>query len=158
MIFSSLSIHLVVVLHGLFRSKDSFDVMARALEDAGYEVAAVNYPSTRRSLEEHPRQVSTILDRAQGFSTVSFLTHSLGGIVTRQLLSLDAPWRKRIKLGRLVMIAPPSRGGDLREAFSGEPSAANDLGFGLSQLAEHAFDRLLTLKPGFGAAFAGPSV
>ena len=105
--------HLVVVLHGLFRSKDSFGSMVRALEEAGYEVAALNYPSTRRDLSEHARQVSTVLDRARGCQTVSFVTHSLGGIVARQLLSLDAPWRKTIKLGRLVMIAPPSRGSEI---------------------------------------------
>ena len=38
--------HLVLLLHGIFRSKDSFGPMVRGLRAAGYEAQAINYPST----------------------------------------------------------------------------------------------------------------
>ena len=45
--------HLVLLLHGIFRSKDCFGPLTRALRTEGYEAHAVNYPSTRQGLEEH---------------------------------------------------------------------------------------------------------
>jgi pimeloyl-ACP methyl ester carboxylesterase len=108
----------VVLLHGLGRSKDSFRALREALDREGYEVAALNYPSTRRSVREHSEAIAKVLDRLEGAKEVSFVTHSLGGIVARDLLSLDRPWRQRVKVQRLVMLAPPSRGSAIAEALS----------------------------------------
>ncbi|MEZ4321568.1 MAG: alpha/beta fold hydrolase [Myxococcota bacterium] len=107
--------HLVLLLHGIFRSKDSFGPMTRALRRAGYEAEAVNYPSTRRSLEEHAEQIERILDRARHVSRVSFVCHSMGGIVARVLLGRQGAWRQRIQAHRLVMIATPNRGAEIAE-------------------------------------------
>ena len=102
--------HLVVLLHGMFRSKDSFRKLERHLQVAGYEVANIAYPSTRRKIREHSEQISGVLDRSEGVRSVSFVTHSLGGIVARDLLSRNADWRNRIRVRRLVMLAPPNKG------------------------------------------------
>jgi hypothetical protein len=48
---------------------------------------------------------------------VSFVTHSLGGIVAREVLSRDAEWKKTLKPVRLVMIAPPNQGSAVAEAL-----------------------------------------
>lgn len=115
--------HLVLLLHGIFRSKDCFGPMRRMLGQAGYEAHAVNYPSTRQSLEEHADQVEVLLDRAEGVSTVSIVTHSMGGIVARVLLGRrGAPWRRRLRVNRLVMIATPNRGSEMATRL-GELSA-----------------------------------
>ena len=105
----------IVLLHGLGRSKASFSDLRRALEDDGYEVADINYPSTRRSLREHAEAIATVLGRIEGAHTVSFVTHSLGGIVVRDLLSLERPWQESVKLERVIMLAPPSRGSAIAE-------------------------------------------
>ncbi len=107
--------HLVVVLHGLGRTRESLAGMSEGLEAAGYEVAAVAYPSTRRELREHALQLRGILDRMEDIRTVSFVTHSLGGIIVRDLLSREGAWKDRIRVGRLVMIAPPNRGSVVAE-------------------------------------------
>jgi hypothetical protein len=44
-----------------------------------------------------------------------FVTHSLGGIVVRDLLSLERPWQESVKLERVIMLAPPSRGSAIAE-------------------------------------------
>lgn len=106
--------HLVLLLHGIFRSKDSFGPMRRALRAAGYEAHGVNYPSTRQSLEDHADQVELLLERARGVRTVSFVTHSMGGLVARVLLGRkDSAWRQRIAVNRLVMIGTPNHGSEI---------------------------------------------
>ena len=102
--------HLVLLLHGLGRSRHSFSAMHQKLTEAGYEVASVGYPSTRRSLAEHAAQLAGVLERTEGVRTVSFVTHSLGGIVVRKLLATPGRWRDSIKPERVVMLAPPNHG------------------------------------------------
>jgi len=102
--------HMVLLLHGMGRSRDSFSALRDALEEQGYEVGDVAYPSTRRTIREHALQVRRILDSLEGIGTLSIVTHSLGGIVARDLLSLEGEWRARIRVHRMVMIAPPSQG------------------------------------------------
>lgn len=105
--------HQVILLHGLFRSKDAFSPMTRALRRAGYEAASINYPSTRRTLDALVDGVELLLNRLQGVQRISFVTHSLGGIVARAVLARDSEWRERISPHRLVMIATPNQGAAL---------------------------------------------
>jgi len=114
--------HLVLLLHGFFRSKDSFGPMTRALKRAGYAAHGVNYPSTRQGLDDHARQVELLLDQAEGYKTVSFVTHSMGGIVARVLLSREGAWRERIEVNRLVMIGTPNRGAEIVTHLSQLPA------------------------------------
>ncbi|MCO4744967.1 MAG: alpha/beta fold hydrolase [Proteobacteria bacterium] len=102
--------HLVLALHGIFRSKDAFWPMIRALHSEGFEAETVNYPSTRRSLEQHADQLERILENTVGIKKVSFVAHSMGGLVVRVLLGRDSAWRKRLEVGRVVMIGTPNQG------------------------------------------------
>lgn len=127
--------HLVLLLHGYFRSKDSFGPMTRALQAAGYEAHGVNYPSTRQGLVDHADQIERILDRSQGIDTVSFVTHSMGGIVARVLLArTDTAWRRRIAVNRLVMIATPNHGAEMAARVQQLPAAEAVVGPSMSQL------------------------
>ena len=77
------SLPVAVVLHGLWRSRDSMSAITEALEESGFEVLDVAYPSTRRTIAEHAAQVAELLDGLRGEGReVSFVTHSLGGLVT----------------------------------------------------------------------------
>ncbi len=124
--------HLVLLLHGIFRSKDSWGPMVRALRRAGYEAAAVNYPSTRLPLEAHAEQIERILDRAGHVDRVSFVCHSMGGIVARVLLGRRGAWRDRIRANRLVMIATPNQGAQIAEQVAWFGSALAHLSGGPS--------------------------
>ena len=135
--------HWVLLLHGIFRSKDSFSPMTRALRAAGYEAHGVNYPSTRQSLEDHADQVEALLERAEGAKTVSFVTHSMGGIVARVLLARkDRPWRERIAVNRLVMIATPNRGAELATRLDQLPAFRAFAGPSLGQMALERCDNI----------------
>jgi pimeloyl-ACP methyl ester carboxylesterase len=126
---------LVICLHGIFRSKHIWRPMASALRTAGYQAVALNYPSTRRSIEAHADQVERVLDHAPAETqTVSFVTHSLGGIVAREVLSRESAWRARIRPERLVMIATPNRGAEIVPWLERIPGAGLIAGPALGQL------------------------
>lgn len=102
----------VVVLHGLARTSDSMSRMARALETAGYHVCNVSYPSRKHPIEVLSAEYVAPAIRACRSSetdTLNFVTHSLGGIVVRQL----ARSQPDLKIGRVVMLSPPNHGSEV---------------------------------------------
>jgi len=102
--------HLVILLHGIGRSTGTFSRLVGPLKQEGYEVANVSYASTRRPLEAHAETLSSLISGLRGIKTVSFVTHSMGGLVLRQLLSERRDWQDRISIHRIVQIAPPNQG------------------------------------------------
>lgn len=116
---SLVSDRVVVLVHGLGRSRASMSKLADALEAQGYAVLDMGYPSTRRSLDEHAAQLGGLLDHLaqDGASQVDFVTHSLGGIVVRSALARADAWRGQLQVGRLAMLAPPSQGSSLAQAL-----------------------------------------
>ncbi len=102
--------HLVLLVHGILRSGGTFDALEEALIERGYDAVAISYPSSRGSIEGHAAGLAELMDRQVGTDTVSFVTHSMGGLVVRHLLAGDGAWKSRIDINRVVMIAPPNQG------------------------------------------------
>lgn len=106
----------VVLLHGLGRTARSMRTLERGLTAAGYRVLNIDYPSRKHCVETLAMMVRhRIAAGTSSAATVHVVTHSLGGIVLRQI-QRSCPLEN---LGRVVMLSPPSQGSELAEALSG---------------------------------------
>lgn len=114
--------HLVMLVHGLGRSAGAFTVLEDSLRRDGYDTANVNYPSTRLSIAEHADNLERIIGSLESVETISFVTHSLGGLIVRNLLSRKSDWRDGIDVHRLVMIAPPNKGSQIADRLKEMPA------------------------------------
>ena len=144
--------HLVVLLHGLGRTRRSLARLDRALVEAGFTTARLDYPSTRRPIQEHAATVAELLDHVPTPTKLSFASHSLGGLITRQLLSYDSPWRSVVD--RIVMVAPPNQGASLAGSLDKGSVMRGILGPSYGQIAQ-GFASTLPVPDVPVAIFAG---
>jgi triacylglycerol lipase len=106
----------VVLLHGLARSASSMQRMEAALQKAGYRVCNIDYPSREHAIAELASQFVApgIAQCVQDPDTpVSFVTHSLGGIIVRELARAGLIR----SIHRVVMLGPPNRGSEVVDAL-----------------------------------------
>lgn len=107
----------VILLHGLARSAHSMDKMADRLSEQGYKVLNIDYPSRSYSIEQlAEKTISDALSKCEGMS-VSFVTHSMGGILVRQFLSNHSVKN----LNKVVMLGPPNKGTEIVDKLGNMP-------------------------------------
>lgn len=101
--------HMVIMLHGLADSKNIFKPLWREVIKNGSLAAAINYPSTRKRIDGHIRQLDFFMNHLEDVSEVSFVTKGIGGLILNKMLTLDSPWRHRIKIRKIIEINPPEK-------------------------------------------------
>lgn len=106
--------HLVLLIHGLGRHAGIMDKAKFALRKAGYSAHSLNYATLFEGVEEHATHFEHVLNNLKGIKRVSFVTHSLGGLVAREILSRSIVWNG-ITAEKLVMMATPIKGAEIAE-------------------------------------------
>lgn len=101
----------VVLLHGLGRSATAMWLLSERLEEAGYQVANIEYRSLRDTPEEILTDVSAQIraccETQKG--TLHFVGHSLGGLLIRAYLKDN----RMSNLGHVVLMGSPNKGTEL---------------------------------------------
>jgi pimeloyl-ACP methyl ester carboxylesterase len=107
----------VVLVHGLGRTRLSMELMERALEREGYRVLNWGYSSTCCGIAELGTRLAEALRDLEATrpERVHFVGHSLGNLVIRWALANAPP---DLPLGRMVMLAPPNRGAEAADRFT----------------------------------------
>lgn len=134
---------LVVLLHGLGRSKQSMDKMGEALQAAGFAVCNVGYPSRQFTVEvlvrDHVLPAIQQCVAGDPQQQVNFVAHSMGGILVRQLRASRAP----LQFGRVVMLGSPNAGSEVVDTIGNwrlfqwyDGPAAQQLGTGAPLLQQ----------------------
>lgn len=107
----------IVVVHGFGPTQNLCAPLASELEASGFSTLLFDYPSATESFSRGGELLRAELDRLAADPTVRkihLVTHSMGGIVSRVALRDHTP----VKLGRIVMIAPPNRGSPKANVFA----------------------------------------
>ncbi len=106
----------VILLHGMGRTIYSMRKLESYLEEHGYQTVNDGYPSTSEPVEKIADEyLAPMVEQCleKGADKIHIVTHSLGGIVTRQYLQ-----RQSLPDGsRIVMISPPNKGSELADSF-----------------------------------------
>lgn len=101
--------HLVIIVPGLNGLPLNYEPLARAIRRDGYDCMIWHYGSFHGNAAAHAENLAALTARLDGVKTVSFVTHSLGGLILRVLLASPATMPS-VPVGRIVMIAPPHGG------------------------------------------------
>ena len=94
--------------------------MAEVLRSQGFDVCNIDYPSREHPLDElAANHVAPAVESCfpNDDAPIHFVTHSLGGIVVRQLAMTSAVPR----MGRVVMLSPPNHGSEVVDKLGNWP-------------------------------------
>ena len=110
--------HMVIMIPGLAESKNIFKPLWRSVIKEGMMAAAINYPSTQKGIDGHVRQLDFFLNHLEDVDEISFVTNGIGSILLKKLFMLDTPWRQKLKINRIVEVAPMNHGSKLLKFLS----------------------------------------
>ncbi|MFN7840103.1 MAG: esterase/lipase family protein [Pirellula sp.] len=129
----------VLLVHGLFRTKESMNPIVEQWEAAhGAQpnfrqsesspakplkiCIPISYASTRTSIENHAAAFRELAENLPGEPRISFVGHSLGNIVFRRAIgewqTTGDPRNVLPRLNRAVMLGPPNHGSDFAASLS----------------------------------------
>lgn len=113
--------HLVIIVPGLNNLRSTFSEIEKGLIDCGYETMLWDFASNRANTMEHAARLSALIDGLENIKKISFIAHSMGGLIIRAMLSGHHAWYDRFELGHIVNIASPHGGSFVADLVSAQP-------------------------------------
>jgi triacylglycerol lipase len=104
----------VVLVHGWGCRSIAMEPAAKCLALFGYDAYCYDYQSSKYTIPElgarFLRDLNYLLSQLPADEELFILTHSMGGLITRKALELDAPNGVGTRIAQIVMLAPPNQG------------------------------------------------
>ncbi len=107
--------HAIIYLHGIGRSSRSLSAIKKAMPTEGHVHIPFEYPSTRVSIERASGYLNSVIESLRDVSRISFVVHSMGGLVVRRYLKDHRDHR----IHRMVMMGTPNNGAELADMLKG---------------------------------------
>jgi|FLOH01.1.fsa_nt_gi pimeloyl-ACP methyl ester carboxylesterase len=107
----------IVFIHGILSAPIVFLKMEHEFNDSNYVCFRYGYASTAKGIHDHALDFKVWLDETIGDRPFYLVSHSLGNLVSREMLSLYP----ELKIERWVMIAPPNHGADAADLLNRFP-------------------------------------
>lgn len=105
---------IVVLLHGILRSKTDMLPLVSYLKKHDYDCINILYPSRKKNLEDITEFVKETIQNHPNYTpdkTLNFVTHSMGGLIARYYIATHKPEN----LGKVVMLGPPNTGSEFAD-------------------------------------------
>lgn len=105
---------LVVLLHGILRSKTDMLPLSKYLQKRGYYTANILYPSRKMDIESLSDYVAEQIENNPHYNKnakLHFVVHSMGGLISRYYIEHKKPEN----LGNVVMLSPPNTGSEFAD-------------------------------------------
>lgn len=103
--------HAVIYLHGIGRTSRSMRPILDAMPKEGFVNIPFEYPSTRVPIEDSASFLHSVTESLTDVLKISFVVHSMGGLVVRQFLKEHQDPR----VHRLVMFGTPNNGAEMAD-------------------------------------------
>jgi pimeloyl-ACP methyl ester carboxylesterase len=103
--------HAVIYLHGIGRTSRSLRPIMKVMQQSGIINVPFEYPSTRVPIRQSAEFLQSVVESLTDVSRISFVVHSMGGLVVRRLL-LDY---RDSRFHRMVMLGTPNNGAQLAD-------------------------------------------
>ena len=131
----------LILLHGLGRSRSSMNAMAESLRSSrGYEIVNFSYASTRASVNDHALALQSVIEHLPQDCEIDVVAHSLGSLVLRRYLynssEAQANGVPDPRIHRIVMLGPPNNGAELAKKLRRTGVFGVVMGKSATQLAE----------------------
>ncbi|TVR43763.1 MAG: alpha/beta fold hydrolase [Planctomycetota bacterium] len=107
---------LVLLVHGILRSAQSMNGLARHLNDQGFQAHTLTYASSQVGVERAGACLANLIQGLVGIDRLDLVGHSMGSLVIRQALAQLGP-EQQARIGRLVFLGPPSQGSMVAESM-----------------------------------------
>lgn len=112
-----LSPTVVVMLHGLARTRGSMNRLAKHFRQKKMTPINIGYASTRAPIHEHAKAFNRVICQLEGVKKIHFVAHSMGNIVWRYYLhyfrNQELGYQGDPRIASSVMIAPPNQGAQI---------------------------------------------
>ncbi len=108
---------MVILLHGILRSKHDMLLLSNLLKKHGYATLNILYPSREHNLEDLSDFVDKKITESPDYTEkikINFVTHSMGGLIARYYITRKKP----DNLGKVVMLGPPNTGSEFADWLS----------------------------------------